>query len=229
MRSFFKEYIHIIVSVVCTLIFGLGFYYILLNAFHASAINKKVLVSSNDVFYSNYQTNVSSIKRNLDNYKYSENHFEYDMVTMEKVYSKLRICYDYLEDSEEGLLKYGNDAEIGYIEVFNLNNYFLNSLVDKCFTSNISWIIYEEKLKGYELTEDVSVYNDIVNILGSNADYIKSELRDNSSYYYNTAISNAMVRNNLNSSYQSVAKNYYDFSKVILRLSNYLNRGEVND
>ena len=35
-----------------------------------------------------------------------------------------------------------------------------------------------------------------------------------------------MIRNNLNSSYQMVIRNYYEFSKMILDISNYLVEGD---
>ena len=105
-----------------------------------------------------------------------------------------------------------------------LNN-FIDNFNDKCWTSNISWLYIDRKDKT-NFIKSVEQYDGTNKILVNNALYIKQELNDNSSYYYNTAISNAMIRNNLNSSYQMVIRNYYEFSKMILDISNYLVEGD---
>ena len=62
--------------------------------------------------------------------------------------------------------------------------------------------------------------------LVDNAKFLRNELRDNSSYYFNTGVSNSMIRNNLGSVYQKVVRNYADFSYIVADLTNYLAEGE---
>ena len=69
--------------------------------------------------------------------------------------------------------------------------------MDKCFISNVSWIIRDENVKSTPYTDKVRIYENYANSLVDNAKYLRLELRDNSSYYFNTGISNAMTRNNI--------------------------------
>jgi len=228
MKAFFGEYVKIISRSIMGLIFGLGFFYILLNAFHASSIDKSVYVSESDVYYSNYMNNVMQIKKNLDSYRYDSNKFAFGMPTLQKISSEISSCYNIL-NSKEAILGYSEGMEIGYKEVYNLNNYFINDLSDEYFVSNLSWVLRDDELKNSTFGKRVANYNAINDILAYNGSYLKDELRDNSSYYYNTSISNAMIRDNLNSSYRMVARNYYDFSQIVLDLSEYLVGGDYND
>lgn len=225
MKEFFVEYVRIISKSIIGLLFGLGFFYILLNAFHASSINKVVYVSELDVYYSSYLDNVLAIKKNLDNYRYDKDKFAHNMPTMQKISSEITACYNIL-NSNEGLLGKSEGMKLGFNDVYNLNNYFINSLIDQCFISDISWVMKDEVLQDSNFAREVAIQYNVNDILSNNSMYIKDELRDNSSYYYNTAVSNAMIRNDLNSSYRLVLRNYYDFSKIILNLSEYLVRGD---
>ena len=142
---------------------------------------------------------------------------------VEKIYINLKICSEYMSENTTIL---DNSKEIfSYYDVYKVNNNFIDNFNDKCWTSNISWLYIDRKDKT-NFIKSVEQYDGTNKILVNNALYIKQELNDNSSYYYNTAISNAMIRNNLNSSYQMVIRNYYEFSKMILDISNYLVEGD---
>ena len=221
MRDFFKEYVHIITTVLTALLFGLGCFYFLINAFHASSMNKTVYVNKNDVNFTQYMSNVDIIDSNVKGYNYNDKKFDYDIGMMESISSKIGICSTMLKD-EGSIYTIENNSNIGFSEVYDLNNYFINTLMDNCFVANISWLIRDENLNETEYSKKVLIYNNYVNSLVDNAKYLRNEMRDNSSYYFNTGISNAMIRNNLGSIYQKVIRNYVDFSGVIADLSKYL-------
>ena len=147
---------------------------------------------------------------------------------MQKIYSSISTCYNFLKE-DKTIIGNTHATKIGYYEVYELNNYFINTLMDKCMTNNLTWLINDEKVLKTSFSKKIENYVLVTDILTNNATYVKDELRDNSSYYYNTAISNSMVRNNLNSSYRLILRNYDDFSKIIYDLSDYLVRGESND
>ena len=55
------------------------------------------------------------------------------------------------------------------------------------------------------------------------------EIKNNSSYYFNTNISSATIRNNLLSDYNIIASSYNEFAKMVLTLSEVLNEGGNNN
>lgn len=221
MREFFREYLHIITTSFTALLFGLGFFYLLLNLFHSSSMAKTVYVNKGDLSYQQMSQNINIIDENLSKYQYSNKSFEYDVGMMESISSKLRVCSTMLKD-EGSFYSLPENTEASFAQVYDVNNYFINTLMDKCFISNVSWIIRDENVKSTPYTDKVRIYENYANSLVDNAKYLRLELRDNSSYYFNTGISNAMTRNNIASIYQKVLRNYADFSSIIADLSKYL-------
>lgn len=216
MKTKLKEYLHIIgVSVLC-FIFCLSLYYLIVNISHSKIVSKQVYVSSSDKEYINYSNNAINIKSNLDNYKYNKNKHKYDTNTMYKIYNNVNACYNLLSSNNSIL---GNkDVYVKYKDLYNLNNYLINSLIDKCFTTNLLWISNSNDSK---LKENIIDSKYIVDMIANNSKYIKSILKDNSTYSFIRNDSNM-----LNNSYQFVLHNYSDFSKIVLDISNYLVNGE---
>jgi len=223
MKTSVKKYLHISGLVLLGLIFCISFYYLIINIYHDSSMNKKVFVYLDNIYYKKYLNNVNDIKKNLDNYSYNKSKHEYDSNTMNNFYNKVNSCYNILAKSN---IIIDEDVFLGYKEVNELNNDFINLYIDKCFTTNLLWI---SSLNNSNLKKQFNNAKFSIDILANNSLYLRNELRDNSSYYYNTNDFNLRIRNNLESSYQLILHNYSDFSKIILDLSNYLVRGEQDD
>lgn len=224
MKDFIKEYVHIFAILVIGLMFGLGFYYILLNSYHSSSISDKAYVLENDVYYTDFKENLTQIKKNVDSYNYYAVNFKYDLSEMQKIYSNIKYCYSVMS-ADESIIALKNGNSVSYANVYDYNTYFINNMLDKCYTSNLSWIT-SDSMANSKVKDIVKNHKLTIDILANNSLYLKNELRNNSSYYYSTSVSNTMIRNNLNSSYRLVLSNYDYFSEIILELSNYLVRGE---
>lgn len=223
MKFNIKKILHLLGIILLSLIFCISFYYLIINIYHDAAMNKKVFVSSDNVYYKKYQSNIDIIKTNLDNYSYNKNKYKYDSNIMNNFYNKVNYCYNILVKSN---IIINENTFLGYKEVNELNNEFINLFVDKCFTTNLLWI---GNLTNSNLKEQFNNAKFSIDILTNNSLYLRNELKDNSSYYYNTDYFNQKIRNNLESSYQLILHNYSDFSKIIMDLSNYLTRGERSD
>lgn len=220
MKNSLEKYLHFVLIILLVLVFSISSYYLIINIFHNSSMNKKVYVSESDVYYKKYKNNIMEIKENLSNYQYNKNIHKYDYNTMNSLHSKIKYCYNILNSNDNGLVA---QSYLSYNDVNNLNNWFINSYIDKCFTTNLLSInnLSNSKLKQQFINSRFSI-----DILTNNSLYIRDELKDNSSYYYNTNYFNTKIRNNLESSYQFILHNYSDFSNIILELSSYLVRGE---
>lgn len=221
MKSINNKYLYYIKFVLLFLIFCIAFYYLVINIFHSTSLNKKVYTSSSDNYYRKYQLNIDAINANLKNYTYKNNKYAYDNNTMHSINNRLAVCYNAL-NSQKGLFGIRNE-NITYYDVYELNNNFINSLIDKCFHSNLLWITSSKDSK---LKEEILSKQNMINTLANNSSYIKDELKGNSSYSYRTTYLQRNVRNDLESTYQFVLHNYYDFSQIILDFSNYLVEGE---
>lgn len=220
MKMDFKKIFHILGTILLIVIFCISFYYLTINILHDSTMNKRIFASENDTYYKQYQINLKTIKNNLDSYHYNKSKYKLDYNIVDNFHNKINYCYNILEDVNT---VFNNNTFIGYEDVYKLNNYFINYSLDKCFTSNLIWI---NNVNNSTLKNEYDNAKFSVDILTNNALYVRDEFKDNSSYYYNTNYFNQTIRNNLDSSYQLILRNYRDFSKIILELSNYLVRGE---
>lgn len=227
MKKIIKEYIHIFAIFIIGLMFGLGFYYILLNSYHSTEITDKAYISKTDIYYQELSDNLEQIKENIDKYSYYNTKFNYSYNDMEKIFSSINYCYDKL-NTKESVISVKEDDYINYSKVYDYNNYFINTIIDKCFTTNFAWIDGKE-IKDSKIKKLVNTHKLSIKVLTNNALYLKNELQNNSSYYYNNGVSNTVIRNNLNSSYRMVLSNYDYFSQMLLDLSNYLVSGDKND
>ena len=218
-----KKYIHFIGKILLLSIFCFSLYYLVINVFHEKSMNKEIYVSENDTYYKKFYNNVNAIKNNIDNYSYNKKIHKIDYNTMNNFYNKIDYCYTILNNDIELLQE---NKFLKYYDVYSLNEYFVNNFVNKCFTLNLSWI---NNISNSYLKEQYTNAKFSIDIITNNSLYLKNELKDNSSYYYNTNYFNEKIRNNLESSYQLILHNYSDFSNIILNLSSYLTRGDRND
>ena len=188
MKSFIDEYSKIIMYTICGLLLVLSSYNILININHASFINQKVVVRNIDYEYKTYVDNVLKIEDTLLNKQEFQN------------------ILPYLKNN--GAYKLMPGDKVGYERLYELNNYFIDVIINDVWISNL-------KLNNKYNT---SFNNEYVNNLISNANYINKELLNNSNFSYD--VRNNEVRNTIDEYYRFILNNYKSFSSLILELIN---------
>ena len=225
MKDFIKEYVKIIINILCTVVLSLGFYNIFVNLLHQNYINDTIVVSSLDKNYSTFKSNISTIEKNLNKYNYNSISREYDMETMEKLRSKVTVCLNELK-KDKTVYRLNNNDRVKPFDLYEVNINFLNGIINQCWVSGFSFInIDDNNYNGY-FKEIFPRYNQTVNLLVDNSNYVKLELMNNSSYHYSTDVFKNTVRNEFLSQYNMVINNYKNFSDIILEISDYLVKGE---
>ena len=212
MKEFIGEYIHIIASTIIGLVFGVAFYYLLINAFHYSAMARTTYMSTEDKDIVEFIDNMKHVDEILNKYDYHQSNKELDIVSQQTLNGKFQECQALFKS--DVLYTLTDSVEIGYIEVNDLNENLINNYIDGCFIKKLLWYSYEDRVKGTDFAKQMDYYYTEIKILSNNALYIKKELKDNSSYYITTDIANSTIRNKLASNYQQVIANYKYFSDV---------------
>jgi len=190
MKKIIDEYIDVIMYTISGILLILGSYNILINFNHYSFLNEKVIVQKNDYEYQKFQENVLKIEEILQ----KENNSP-----VSKVLTVMK---------KNGAYRLLPGDKLGYNELYELNNYFLEELINEGWISNL------RLNKEY----DNSYNNAYVNILISDANYVNKEMLNNSNYHYD--IKSNDIRNALNEEYRLIMRNYYNFSLLVLNIMN---------
>lgn len=186
MRDLIKEYFGLIMYVICGIIIILSSFCIIINVNHSVFLNEKVIVQEMDNNYKKFKNNVLKIesctkKNNL----------------MNNVLAILK---------KDGVYRLLPGDEIYYGDVYRLNNYFLDEVINNGWVSDLKTKSKYNKV----------INNEYINNLIKNANYINKELFNNSNYQYN--ILGNEFRDVLMEEYSFVLNNYYSFSTLILNL-----------
>lgn len=218
MKEFISEYVHIIASTVIGLVFGIAFYYLLLNAFHQSTMARTVYMNAQDKDIVEFQNNMKSVENLINNFDYHQSKKELDMVSQQTLNGKFMECQNLYK--KDILYSVKDSKEIGYVDVNDMNENLINNYIDGCFIKKLLWFSYEDKIKDTSFSKQMNFYYTEIKILSNNSLYIKKELKDNSNYYLTTDIANSTIRNKLASSYQQIISNYKYFSEIYKDIAN---------
>lgn len=224
MKKILREFLRILINVFCAIVLCIGFYNIFINLLHQNYINDRIVVSNLDKDYSGFNNNLVEIENNLNKYK-SVATKDYNVVTMNKLYSSTKSCLSALKSTEGVAGVYVGDRLTPY-NIYQLNANFSNETVNKCWIMGMSFInLKKHNYQGY-FKEVFPNYDKMVDILIENTNYVRDDLLDNSSYHYATSITKETVRNELLGQYKMVLHNYKNFSDIILEISEFLVKGE---
>ena len=157
-----------------------------------------------------------AIENNKENYHSNS----YDTKTNDNLKMAVKSCLSMLKNGK-GL--YNHFGKLTAYDVYEINSYFENEVINNCWNENMNFIRENNYKNGF--LNKFSVYDEYVEKIVNDTNYVKYELLNNSSVHYNSL--NIDVRNNLQSEYELVQNNYLSFSKIILSISNFLVKGDV--
>ena len=219
MKKYYIKYLTYFSNLLMLFLLLISFSFIYDNYRHALYLDDVIKVTDNDIYIKDYRKNIEKIHNNLDNYQYNGGKYldTYENVTELK--QSLDTCLRHFEDN--GLSKLNDGDELKYKDIYDLNNYFYNSLVNDCWVTNLNKVNLQSSF-----FKRTYLFQEEINILLNNSKGIKTRMLANSLYSYGSINSKYMIYNPLIEDYNDVSKIYDDMSKIILDYSNYLVSGE---
>lgn len=201
MKSLFGECYKILMYTIFGLMIVLSSYTIILNVHHYKSLNNNVVVSDIDIGYKKFMNNVTSLEDNLNQINTSS----------DDIYVSLRNVLTVLK--KDGLFRMVPNSKIGYRDLYNLNEYFIEELINNGWVSNI---------RKHDISND---YIDEIDLLINNSNYINSIFINNGLLLYDDNNSHRIVDD-----YHLILNNYTMYSSIILNISNSLggNSDKVN-
>ena len=186
MKSFLKEYVGVFMYTICGILIILGSYNIIININHARFLNKKVVVSDIDNNYKDFKENILDIEKCINSSK--------NKTSISKISNNLSLL------KNGGIYIVMPNTELNYIDLYNLNTYFLDTLI------NDGWLV--------NLRETKEIYKKNIQMMIDFANYINKELLNNSNFHYD--VKNNEIRSSINEEYKMILNNYKEYSSLLL-------------
>ncbi len=191
MKTFSKKYLDFIIYTICGFLFVISSYNIIINIHHYRHLNKTVTVSDIDKNYNDFKDNVLKIETKIA--KISKN----------GMYSDFSFVLNKLKS--DGLYRLMPSQKLHFTDLYQLNNYFVDTLI------NEGWI---KRLKN---DSGNSYYDEFMETLINNSNYVKKELLNNCNFSYDMRND---IRSTINEEYQFIVNNYKVYSFIVLSMLN---------
>ena len=116
-----------------------------------------------------------------------------------------------------------NKNKITIIDVYNLRESYENDILNKCVVNNMYWLTTIDESYGskYLLNNKEMTKLYIDSLLTSYTSYLKKDLLNNSSYYYNTSIASTSVKDNTRDGFFEVMDAHNRVARLVLYLSDW--------
>ena len=194
MKKVLLEYLKVFGYAVTGLIFGLSFFLLFLNFYHAREVNLVVDVTADEQANAqNIQNKLNVVKQNSASYNQKTYRGSHSIYDMNGVQIRLNRCVEVLEGEKAKQLT--SKTKVTLKDVYDLNYFYRNDILNDCvvmqlnaFSSNST--MYQE-LSSLATTRPFVTLN--INYLLKSEDYVAANLENGDSYYF----SNDMNRGNV--------------------------------
>lgn len=185
MKTIFNDVIKIVLYLILGMLLVMSSYIIILNINHYNSLSSSVVVSEADNDYLKYKENIKSLEEinNLD--------------------SKLTKVLDIMK--KDGVYRLIPKTKLTYKDLYVLNDYFINELI------NNGWV---------SIIQDYSIsnkYQETITLLVNNSNYLNAIFNNNSLSLFDSKLNNSIEDN-----YHFILSNYLTYSKLVLSIGNEL-------
>lgn len=218
--NFLKQYIKIINYVLMGLVFGFACFYLLTNAYHYLEIRKDFVVDlSKQPLIVDLDDNIATINKNISSF--NPNTYSGNIPTnkMTVIYQGLKGCVNIF--NTESLQQLKNKDRVTIIDVYNLREDYENEVLSDCIVTNLYWTttVDQTTFNSTYLVNNKDMMKLYVDSLLDTTSYLKKDLLNNSSYYFNTNIASSSIKDNIRDGFYEVMGAYNKASEFVLFVS----------
>ena len=137
-----------------------------------------------------------------------------------EINQNLKNCANSINNSS--FRKIVNKNKVNIIDVYNLREDYQESIVNNCLVNNLSWLVLDNNgINSSFLNTNRYLIDKHISLLSNSTSYLKKDLLNNSSYYYNTNIASSSLKNNSKDGFYEVMDAYNAATDFILYMSNW--------
>ncbi len=225
--EFIKQYLKIINYAMIGLVFAFASFYLLSNAYHYLEIRKDFITDFNSQpLVVDFETKIQNVKENISLFTTNNYNGNIPMNQMQVIYYNLKSCADSFENKTIQEMKGKNKITI--IDVYRLRESYENDILSSCIINNLHWTttITPETLNSSYLLDNQHMIQLYINSLKEETSYLKKDLLNNSSYFYNTSIASSSIKDNTKDGFYEVMGAYQKAASFVEFISNWF-RNEV--
>jgi len=210
-----REYFKILAYSLLGLVFAFASFYLLANLYHYLEIRKDFVTDfSKQSIIVNIEDSLDKIKNNVNKFNPNTYNGSVSVTKMTNIKNNILSCVDNIDNEEYKKLKASN--RINILDVYNLRESYENNVYNNCIVSNLYWMTNEAP-SGLKITEELNRY--YFESLKSATSYLKKDLINNSSYFYNTSVASASIKDNTKDGYYDVIDAYSKATNYVLYVS----------
>lgn len=224
--DFLKQYMKIINYSLMGLTFAFASFYLLANAYHYLEIRKDFNVDfSSQTLVTDIDEKMNNVNKNISGFSAATYQGNLSTSQMMVIQQGLKGCINSFNNKTFQELR--QKKTVGIVDVYNLRESYEDDVLSDCIVTNLHWTttVSEDTYNSRYLLENKDMMKLYMDYLLNATSYVKKDLLNNSSYYFNTTVASA-VKNNTKDGFYEVIGAYNRAASFVEYVSEWF-RNEV--
>jgi len=219
--EFVKQYLKIVSYVCSGLVFAFAAFYFLANLYHYYELRKNYITDFNSQsLVIEMDSALAQIQENINTFNPNTYNGSISTSDMRLLNQNLSNCINSFNNEVINSMREKNVITI--IDVYNLRESYENNILSECIVNNLNKITIEEEDYGSTyLANNKELIKMYVYSLRNATSYLKKDLLNNSSYFYNTAIASSSIKDSTRDGFFEVMDAYNRAANFVLYVSNW--------
>ena len=220
--EFFKQYLKIINYTLIGLVFAFTSFYLLANEYHYLELRKDYHVEFNSQpLVTSFENKIKTVNDNISKFNANTYQGSIPVNKMQVFYHNLKTCSD--KFSNETIQNMKDKDKITIIDVYKLRESYENDILNGCIVNNLYWLttINSDTFNNRYLLDNKDMIQLYINSLLDETSYLKKDLINNSSYFFNTSIASSSIKDNTRDGFYEVIGAYNKAASFVEYVSNW--------
>lgn len=191
------------------LIFAFASFYLIVNLYHYLEIRRDFSVNfDNQSLVLKLEDKMAKVSNNIAGFDVNKYQGNIDNNKMMVIASNLSTCVNSFNN--DTIRSMHGKKKITIVDVYKLRESYEDNILSECITGSLYWTtsIDITNFNSKYLVDNKDMMQLYVGSLLNETAYLKKDLINNSSYFFNTAISSASIKNNTKDGFYEVLNAY---------------------
>ena len=218
--DYLRDYFKIISYMLIGLAFAVASFYLFINIYHSLEIHREYPIIMNEAtLVKDYDERIKTIEKNISSFQISTYKGEVNSTKMMLIKQNLNQCVSVLKGTY--LEEIRNNTSIDILDVYKLRDSYENKIISDCIINNLYWTLSlkENNISSTYLQQNQELIKMYVTSLKNKTSYLKKDLLNNSSYFFNTSTASSGVLDDVRDGLYEVLDAYKDASLYVEFLS----------